>query len=222
MELPLAGPDDGDGAACAFDYGFEARFAGPVAGVDEAGRGPLAGPVVAAAVILDPARIPAGIRDSKTLAAARRAALAQEIRQAARAWAVAAASVAEIDRLNVLKATMLAMTRAIARLAPRPATCLVDGNHAPRLAAGPRCVPVVRGDGRVLSIAAAGILAKVTRDEIMARLARRYPCYGWDRNAGYGVREHLETLRVVGVSPHHRRSFAPVSEILLQGTLPIT
>ncbi len=222
MGLPLTGTGDGDDAPTVFDYRFEAGFAGPVAGVDEAGRGPLAGPVVAAAVILDPARIPDGIRDSKALSTPRRTALADEIRAAALAWAVAAASAAEIDRLNILKATMLAMSRAITRLAPQPSTCLVDGNHAPNLGGGPRCVPVVRGDGRVLSIAAAGILAKVTRDEIMARLARRYPPYGWDRNAGYGVREHLETLRLVGVTPHHRRSFAPVFEILLQGNLPIT
>ncbi|RMF71622.1 MAG: ribonuclease HII [Alphaproteobacteria bacterium] len=204
------------------DYSCEAALPGPVAGVDEAGRGPLAGPVVAAAVILDPDNLPDGIRDSKALTTAQRDRLFAAIQKQARGWAIAAASVAEIDRLNVLRATMTAMVRAITRLRPRPRTCLIDGNAVPRLERGPRCLAVIGGDAQVLSIAAAGILAKVMRDRIMARLARRYPDYGWEKNAGYGVRAHLETLRLVGVTPHHRKSFAPVSQVLLQGNLPIT
>ncbi len=225
MELELGGgrllAQEGT-AHGTLDYSCEAGFPGPVAGVDEAGRGPLAGPVVAAAVILDPDNLPASIRDSKSLSRSERERLFSAIRAQARGWAIAAASVAEIDRLNVLRATMTAMARAITRLRPCPQTCLVDGNAIPRLAAGPRCLAVIGGDAQVLSIAAAGILAKVMRDRIMARLARRYPDYGWEKNAGYGVRTHLQTLRLVGVTPHHRKSFAPVSQVLLQGNLPIT
>ncbi len=202
------------------DWSLEDDCAGPVAGVDEAGRGPLAGPVVAAAVILDPDRIPCGIRDSKVLDAARREQLHWAIVAHARAVSVAAASVAEIDRLNVLRASLLAMERAVARLALRPATCLIDGNQPPHLTMPCHCI--VGGDHRSLSIAAAGIVAKVVRDRIMTRLDRRYPAYGWAKNAGYSVRQHMLALRDVGVTPHHRKSFAPVREILLQLELPIT
>ncbi|RMF15034.1 MAG: ribonuclease HII [Alphaproteobacteria bacterium] len=202
------------------DWSLEDACDGPVAGLDEAGRGPLAGPVVAAAVILDPDRIPPGIRDSKTLDAAQREQLHRAIVAHALAVSVAAASVAEIDRLNVLRASLLAMERAVARLPMQPAVCLVDGNQAPQLPITCRCV--VGGDHRSLSIAAAGIVAKVVRDRIMARLDRRHPGYGWATNAGYGVREHMDALRSVGVTPHHRSSFAPVREILLQLELPIT
>ncbi len=224
MELELGGKRLMAPAAShgTLDYSCEAGFPGPVAGVDEAGRGPLAGPVVAAAVILDPDNLPDGIRDSKSLTGRQRERLFFAIRRQARGWAIAAASAAEIDRLNVLRATMTAMARAITRLRPIPQTCLVDGNAVPHLETGPRCLAIIDGDAQVLSIAAAGILAKVMRDRIMTRLARRYPGYGWEKNAGYGVRTHLETLRLVGATPHHRKSFAPVSQVLLQGNLPIT
>ncbi len=201
------------------DWSLEDECPRPVAGVDEAGRGPLAGPVVAAAVILDPRRVPDGIRDSKTLSARARERLYDEILAHARGVSVAAASVAEIDRRNILQASLLAMERAVARLDPSPAVCLVDGNRAPDLPMPCRCV--VGGDRRSLSIAAAGIVAKVVRDRIMTRLDALYPDYGWSANAGYGVRRHMEALRSVGLTPHHRKSFSPVREILLQLKLPI-
>lgn len=192
-----------------------ARGMARVAGVDEVGRGPLCGPVTAAAVILDPARIPAGLNDSKKLTAARRAALAAEIRDSALAWAVAEASVAEIDSLNILRASQLAMVRALAALVPAAGFALVDGNRLPADLPCP-AEAVVKGDGRVASIAAASILAKVDRDRVMVDLAQQHPGYGWDRNAGYPTRDHLEALRNLGVTPHHRRSFRPVHNILYQ------
>lgn len=195
------------------DWSFEATFDGPVAGIDEAGRGPLAGPVVAAAVILDPATLPAGLRDSKQLAKTTRERLFDAIRAAARAYGIGIASVEEIDHINILEASMLAMRRAVAALAMTPTACLVDGNRDP--GTGFLTRTVVGGDRRSLSIAAASILAKVTRDRIMADLALGHPAYGWEKNAGYGVPAHLDSLRLVGVSPHHRRSFAPVHKILL-------
>jgi len=192
-----------------------ARGFARVAGVDEVGRGPLCGPVTAAAVILDPACLPAGLNDSKKLSAARRTALAEEIRATAPGWAVAHASVAEIDRLNILRASQLAMLRALAALDPPPGFALVDGN---RLPAGLPCPAeaVVKGDGRAATIAAASILAKVVRDGIMVDLAQQHPGYGWDRNAGYPTKDHLQALRNLGVTPHHRRSFRPVHNILYQ------
>lgn len=187
--------------------GLAAR--GPlVAGIDEVGRGPLAGPVVAAAVVL--AAPIAGIADSKTLAAARRAVLAEAIRGSARIG-VGAASVAEIDRLNILQATWLAMRRAVARLGMAPDELLVDGDRAPELGIPTRCI--VGGDASEPAIGAASIVAKVLRDRLMARLARRYPGYGWERNAGYGTREHQAALLRLGPTPHHRRSFAPVGRL---------
>lgn len=194
------------------DWSLEASFEGPVAGIDEVGRGPLAGPVVAAAVILDPARLPVGLRDSKQLAKATRERLHDEIRGMAIAFAIGSASVEEIDRINILEAALLAMRRAVAALARPPVACLVDGNRDPRTGVPTRTV--IGGDRRSLSIAAASILAKVTRDRIMAGLAREHPAYGWEKNAGYGVPAHLDSLRLVGVSPHHRKSFAPVRKIL--------
>lgn len=185
-----------------------------VAGVDEAGRGPLAGPVVAAAVRLDPARLPRGLADSKTLAAPRRLALHDTLMAEAEV-SVAEASVEEIDALNVLRATHLAMTRALAGLGTPVAHALIDGNMLPDgLTCGAEAV--VKGDGRCLSIAAASIVAKVARDRIMAGLAARHPGYGWERNAGYGTAEHLDALRRLGPTPHHRRSFAPVHKILCE------
>ncbi len=189
-----------------------ARGVGSVAGVDEAGRGPLAGPVTAAAVVLDPANIPQGLNDSKKLSAKARDALAHQIRLCAR-WAVAHASVEEIDALNILQASHLAMCRALAALSPAPGHALIDGNRLPKALTIP-AQAVVKGDARCLSIAAASILAKVERDAIMLRLAADFPGYGWERNAGYPAPAHLEALKRLGVTPHHRRSFAPVRNIL--------
>lgn len=182
------------------------------AGVDEAGRGPLAGPVYAACVVLHPGRPIDGLRDSKALSARQRQALAVAIRERAAAWAVARAEVEEIDRLNILQASLLAMARAVGALAVAPAEVLVDGNHCPRLALPVRAV--VRGDATVPEIAAASILAKTARDAEMAALHARFPGYGFDRHKGYPTAEHLAALRQLGVSPVHRRSFAPVRDLL--------
>ncbi len=186
-----------------------------LAGVDEAGRGPLAGDVVAAAVILDPARPVPGLRDSKQLTAARRERLAALIRERALASCVARASVAEIDRLNILQATLLAMQRAVGGLMPQPDYVLVDGNRLPRWRHASQ--PVVGGDDRVQAIAAASILAKVRRDADLAALDREYPGYGFARHKGYATAAHLEALRRLGVSPVHRRSFGPVKTLLEVG-----
>lgn len=183
-----------------------------VCGVDEAGRGPLAGPVFAAAVILDPARPIAGLADSKVLSARRREALAAEIESRAIAWGVASASVEEIDALNILRASLLAMRRAVEGLAVTPSRVVVDGPHCPRLE-----VPVlgiVRGDATHASIAAASILAKVARDAEMLALHRIHPAYGFDRHKGYPTPAHVAALRAHGVSVAHRRSFAPVRDLL--------
>ena len=184
-----------------------------VAGVDEAGRGPLAGPVVAAAVRLDPARIPAGLNDSKQLSARARARLFDVIVSVAEV-SVAQASVEEIDRMNILRASHLAMCRAIMGLNP-PDLVLIDGNLIPKDLRYPARA-VVGGDALVLSIAAASIMAKVTRDRIMVDLAQQFSVYGWERNAGYPTAEHRRALLDFGVTPHHRRSFAPVHKALYQ------
>jgi ribonuclease HII len=193
-----------------------ARAAGAelVAGVDEAGRGPLAGPVVAAAVCLSPDAVPPGLDDSKKLGARRRTALMQAILHAAEVG-IGVASVEEIDRLNILAASHLAMVRAVAALPRRPGHLLIDGNLLP---AGLPCPAeaVVGGDARCLSVAAASIVAKVTRDRIMVDLAQQYPGYGWERNAGYPTAAHRAALLRLGVTPAHRRSFAPVHNILYQ------
>lgn len=184
-----------------------------VAGVDEAGRGPLAGPVVAAAVILDPARPVAGLADSKTLSAARRESLAGAIRARACAWAVAWADAAEIDRLNILEASCLAMRRAILGLPAWPAAVEVDGNRLPDLefpAGRLTGTAVVGGDASVAAISAASILAKVVRDRRMAHFDRLYPQYGFARHKGYGTAEHRESLARHGPCPQHRRSFRPL------------
>jgi len=197
------------------DYTFEATAAArglaPICGIDEAGRGPWAGPVVAAAVILRPDGIPAGLADSKTLSKARREALFAELQEVA-VVGVGRAEVAEIDRLNILAATMLAMARAVAGLAEAPGHALVDGNRAPDLPCGLECL--VKGDGRCLSIAAASIVAKVSRDREMAALAERFPGFGWERNAGYGTAEHRAGLARLGPNEMHRRSFAPIRKLL--------
>ncbi|HDR28504.1 ribonuclease HII [Rhodovulum sp.] len=191
-----------------------ARGARIVVGVDEVGRGPLAGPVTAAAVRLDPAAIPPGLDDSKRLTPARRAALARALMDCAEV-SIAHASVAEIDALNILRASHLAMCRAIAGLPAPPDLALVDGNLLPVDLPCPG-LAIVKGDARSLSIAAASIMAKEARDRIMVELAQHFPGYGWDRNAGYPTRAHVQALRDIGVSPHHRRSFAPVHNILYQ------
>ncbi len=193
--------------------GFEAenRFAGLVVGVDEAGRGPWAGPVVAAAVVLDQGNCPADLDDSKKLTAARREQLYAMITANARVG-IGAASVAEIDQLNILSATMLAMTRAVAALAIAPGHVLVDGNRLPVWPYA--ATAIIGGDGICQSIAAASIIAKVTRDRIMQGLDTECPGYGWARNMGYGTREHQAALTRLGVSAHHRCSFAPVKSRL--------
>jgi ribonuclease HII len=182
-----------------------------IAGVDEVGRGPLAGPVTAAAVILDPARIPAGLNDSKKLTAARRAALAVEIHATAQVC-IAHASVAEIDEMNILRASHLAMIRALAGLG-RVDHALIDGNMLPRGLPCP-ATAVIGGDALSLSIAAASIVAKCCRDAIMVDLAQQHPGYAWESNAGYPTPVHLKALLNLGVTPHHRRSFAPVHKML--------
>ena len=189
------------------------RPEGLVCGVDEAGRGPLAGPVVAAAVILDPANPVLGLNDSKKLSARRREALAIEIRAKALAWFVAEASVEEIDRINILQASLLAMQRAIAGLAIPPESALIDGNRCPELSCPSEAI--VGGDGKVESIAAASILAKTVRDAGMLKLHERYPQYGFDRHMGYPTEVHLKALREHGVSPVHRRSYGPVARLLV-------
>ncbi len=186
---------------------------GLVCGVDEAGRGPLAGPVVAAAVILDPRCPIEGLNDSKKLSARRREMLAIEIRDKALAWAVAEASVEEIDRINILWASLLAMQRAVAALSVAPLQALVDGNKCPALACPAQAV--VGGDGKVSAIAAASILAKTVRDAGMRGLHAVYPLYGFDRHKGYPTAAHLEALRRYGISPVHRRSFSPVAQLVL-------
>jgi ribonuclease HII len=177
-------------------------------GVDEAGRGPLAGPVYAAAVILDPARPIAGLRDSKKLSPARRDQLADAIRRDALSWAIAQASESEIDSLNILHASMLAMSRAIEALYQRPALALIDGNRCPVIDI--ECLAIIAGDDRVAAISAASILAKTARDAAMLQLHQDYPCYAFDQHKGYPTALHLARLRQHGVSPVHRRSFGPV------------
>lgn len=195
-----------------------ARAAGRVCGVDEAGRGPLAGPVVAAAVILDPAQPIDGLRDSKVLSPRQRAAAALAIRAGALAWAVAEASVEEIDKLNILQATLLAMRRAVEALRPAADYALIDGNQLPRLAIPARTI--VGGDALEPAISAASILAKTHRDALMAEFDARHPGYGFAEHAGYGTPQHLERLRALGPCPLHRRSFAPVRHLLAAGGLP--
>ncbi|WP_431297549.1 ribonuclease HII [Tabrizicola sp. BL-A-41-H6] len=199
------------------DFSYETAALGQgfayVVGVDEVGRGPLAGPVTACAVRLDPGRIPKGLRDSKVLTSSQRERLYDEILAVAEV-AIAHASVTEIDSLNILRASHLAMERAIGALGADHA--LIDGNLIPR-GLTCRATPIVKGDALCLSIAAASIVAKVTRDRIMVDLAQQHPGYGWERNAGYPTPEHLEALLNLGVTAWHRRSFRPVYNILYQG-----
>ncbi|MCP5159077.1 MAG: ribonuclease HII [Gammaproteobacteria bacterium] len=184
-----------------------------IAGVDEAGRGPLAGPVIAAAVMLDPSYPIVGLADSKQLSAARREQLATEIRTHALAWALGRADVAEIDRINILQASLLAMYRAVENLHMAPTQILVDGKHCPPGLARP-CQAIVKGDATVPAISAASILAKVARDAELRELHDRYPDYGFARHKGYPTAAHRQALRRFGPCPAHRRSFAPVAAVL--------
>ena len=204
------------------DLTFEtaARAAGHIhiAGVDEVGRGPLAGPVMACAVVLDPARVPPGLGDSKAVSAKRRDILFDLIPQVA--WVgYGSASVAEIEQFNILTASHMAMQRALADLPRTPDFALIDGNRVPRDLPCP-AQAIVKGDARSLSIAAASIMAKVWRDRLMVGLAQQHPGYGWDRNAGYPTTEHLQGLKCHGVTPHHRRTFGPVHKMLWQEKIP--
>ena len=183
-----------------------------VAGVDEAGRGPLAGPVIAAAVILDPQRPIEGLRDSKRLTALRRDVLFDLIRERALAWAVGRAEVEEIDRINILQATMLAMRRAVEALEPLAEHALIDGNRCPELACSSEAI--IKGDSKVAAISAASILAKVTRDREMVELDICYPGYGLAQHKGYPSKAHIEALTNLGVTPIHRRTYAPVRRII--------
>lgn len=193
------------------NWEYEANYSGSVAGVDEAGRGPLAGPVVTAAVILDKNNIPTGLNDSKKLSEKKREALFVEIMQTAKVG-VGIAEPEEIDRINVLAATMVAMRRAVLDLPTRPDAVLIDGNRAPKLD-----IPVetiIKGDAKSLSIAAASIIAKVTRDRLMVLADQRFPGYGHSGHKGYPTKAHRETLQNIGASPIHRRSYAPVRDVL--------
>jgi ribonuclease HII len=193
------------------DFTLERRITGPVAGVDEVGRGPLAGPVYAAAVILDPARLPAGLDDSKKMSETRRDKAFDAIMTSALAVGIGVASVEEIDRINILAATMLAMRRAVDRLSVVPVHALIDGNKVPALPCPADAI--VKGDSKVLSIAAASIIAKVTRDRVMSELDLAFPGYGWARNKGYGTADHMQALARLGPSVHHRTSFAPIAQL---------
>lgn len=190
-----------------FDYASEV-----ICGVDEAGRGPLAGPVYAAAVILDPARPIDGLRDSKKLTEAKRDELAIQIKAYSLAWAIAKCSESEIDRLNILQASMLAMRRAIKALKVAPTLALIDGNRCPVIPI--KSEAIIQGDDKVPAISAASILAKTARDAALIKLHKRYPHYGFDQHKGYPTELHLERLRMHGVSPVHRKSYAPVRELL--------
>lgn len=183
-----------------------------VCGVDEAGRGPLAGPVVAAAVILDPARPIAGLRDSKIMTERKRMQVAEQIRQQALAWAIAEASVEEIDCLNILQATLLAMRRAVEALNPAAQYALIDGNQQPALSIPARTL--IKGDATEPAISAASILAKTHRDALMRELDNQHPGYGFAQHVGYGTKQHLEQLKALGPCVLHRRSFAPVRLLL--------
>ncbi len=202
-------PDD------SFETEARARGATLIAGVDEVGRGPLAGPVTAAAVVLDPDNIPPGLNDSKKLTQRRREALYDAILASA-SVGVAHATVAEIDQHNILRASHIAMLRAVAALDPAPDHLLIDGNMIPT-GCTVSSVAIVKGDSRSLSIAAASIVAKVIRDRLMVDLAQQHPGYGWETNAGYPSKSHISALSNLGVTPHHRRSFKPVHNILYQG-----
>ena len=190
---------------------FENNFSLPIAGIDEVGRGPLAGPVIAAAVILDRKNIPEGINDSKKIPKAKRILLAEKIKENS-IYAYGAASEIEIDEINILQASLLAMKRASDGLSVVPKTTLIDGNFKPDIKNN--TISIIKGDGKSVSIAAASILAKVYRDEIMLKYSKQFPEYGFQTNSGYGTKEHLSALKNYGITPIHRKSFKPVHNIL--------
>ena len=190
---------------------FENNFSLPIAGIDEVGRGPLAGPVIAAAVILDRKNIPEGINDSKKIPKAKRILLAEKIKENSN-YAYGAASEIEIDEINILQASLLAMKRASDRLSVVPKTTLIDGNFKPDIKNN--TISIIKGDSKSVSIAAASILAKVYRDEIMLKYSKQFPEYGFQTNSGYGTKEHLSALKNYGITPIHRKSFKPVHNIL--------
>ncbi len=190
---------------------FENNFSLPIAGIDEVGRGPLAGPVIAAAVILDRKNIPEGINDSKKIPKARRILLAEKIKENS-IYAYGAASEIEIDEINILQASLLAMKRASDGLSIVPKTTLIDGNFKPDIKKN--TISIIKGDNKSVSIAAASILAKVYRDEIMLKYSKQFPEYGFQTNSGYGTKEHLSALKNYGITPIHRKSFKPVHNIL--------
>ena len=190
---------------------FENNFSLPIAGIDEVGRGPLAGPVIAAAVILDRKNIPEGINDSKKIPKAKRILLAEKIKENS-IYAYGAASEIEIDEVNILQASLLAMKRASDRLSVVPKTILIDGNFKPDIKNN--TISIIKGDSKSVSIAAASILAKVYRDEIMFKYSKQFPEYGFQTNSGYGTKEHLSALKNYGITPIHRKSFKPVHNIL--------
>ena len=212
MPLKKSSKAKSTGAAKVQQVAFSWDIPGLIAGVDEAGRGPLAGPVVAAAVILDDLRPIAGLNDSKKLSAARREKLFDEIRAKALCCSIAQASVEEIDEINILQATLLAMRRAVEGLRLKPAKVLVDGNRLPVLDV--LAEAIVKGDATVPAISAASILAKVTRDRWCAELDAQYPQYGFAAHKGYGTAEHLAALQTYGACPEHRKTFAPVTRVL--------
>jgi len=190
---------------------FENNFSLPIAGIDEVGRGPLAGPVIAAAVILDRKNIPEGINDSKKIPKAKRILLAEKIKENS-IYAYGAASEIEIDEINILQASLLAMKRASDGLSIVPKTTLIDGNFKPDIKNN--TISIIKGDSKSVSIAAASILAKVYRDEIMLKYSKQFPEYGFQTNSGYGTKEHLSALKNYGITPIHRKSFKPVHNIL--------
>ena len=200
------------------DYSFEAAARSQgyarIAGIDEVGRGPLAGPVTAAAVVLDPARIPAGLNDSKKLSQKKRQILYEEIMEVADV-SIAHATVEEIEVHNILRASHIAMTRALEGLETPADYCLIDGNMIPRGLSIPS-LTIIKGDARSVSISAASIAAKICRDCVMLSLAQQHPGYGWETNMGYGSKSHISALQQLGVTPHHRRLFKPVHNILWQ------
>ena len=198
------------------DFSFETRIGGRVAGVDEVGRGPLAGPVMAAAVVLDPLNIPPGLNDSKKLSEKRRLELTDLIYASAEV-SIGVATVEEIDQINILHASLLAMTRAVQGLQIPPNHALIDGKYSPKGLSMPT-TPIIKGDGISVSISAASIVAKTCRDKAMCALAQQHPGYGWEKNAGYPTAEHRQALLDLGVTPHHRRSFKPVHNILYQAS----
>ena len=194
------------------DFEIEDSIAGIVAGIDEAGRGPWAGPVVAAAVIIDRKNVPKGIDDSKKLTAAKREILFEHIMQTCQVG-VGFASAEEIDNLNILQATMLAMQRAFSNLPSEPDMTLIDGNKIPQLPCP--ATAIIKGDSKSISIAAASIIAKVTRDRVMHELAIQHPQYGFDKHSGYGTKIHQEALERYGITPHHRKTYKPIAKLVV-------